>query len=147
MNIPNTEYYRVTLRIVDRNLDPQKITKLLEMEPSKSHKRGDAFPKHPNRSRPYGYWGIASNLPETENLRNHLDSILEKFKGKEKILNLLKKECETIEILCGFFTTDGDGSPLSLDPNQMRAISELGINLEIRYYYIEVEREKNGIAS
>ena len=89
-------YRLVVLRLYGKNLDADRITKVLGLEPHSAQSSAN-FRKEIEKlvyNTPYGHWNLCSRLRRNATLQNQARDILEQIKPKKKILRLLLKNFE-----------------------------------------------------
>lgn len=82
----------VVLRMVGKNLDPDKITNLLKLYPSSAQPSANIkrkFKKIYNTR--YGHWTLDSRLKRNSTLQNQVKDIYQQIKPKRKILKKILK--------------------------------------------------------
>lgn len=89
------DYYSVSFRIMGDDLDSSEISKIFEITPDKSYKKGDPhiqitkkgkYISHGNYS--FGLWAINSNVNKYSQLSDHLDDIIERLEPKRDVSGL-----------------------------------------------------------
>jgi hypothetical protein len=87
-------YNGVILRIYDRDLDPEKITKMLRLLPSHSHKRGyEALGKSGKKAfRYYGQWNLNPLVRTNARIQTKVEKLwLQLEPRKKELRSVLKK--------------------------------------------------------
>ena len=97
------EYYfkhSASLRIFGDIDDPNEITKLLELNPKLSYKKGE---KKTEKSKPYvkSMWLYETDVSEDEQLEFHINALWDKIKNKKDEL-LKLKEKYTVDVFLGY---------------------------------------------
>lgn len=126
-----------TLCLYHSDLDPRAITELLGIAPTDSHRKGDRFP--PKAKQPAiatsGAWFFSSKgQVNSKDIRRHVDWILERLVGKEKVTNDLKAKGYEIRINCYWASASGHGGPW-LMPEQMKQMAEMGVEISFDVYF------------
>ena len=121
----------VTLRIFAPELDPEEVTRNLDLEPNHKHKLGDPIPKRSGSVNVYkhGMWTVDSKLPETEVLVSHLDSLLSDIEPKQEYIKTLASYA-TVDLYCVLY----DQSGFELPPDILHRIADLGITFGVVLY-------------
>ncbi len=91
------------LRIYHDDLDPDRITRLLTIEPSHVQVRGRVYTGNYGRefTPPIGGWFLSTDgVVASKDLRRHVDWILEKLIGKDETLRNLQVEGNRMDIFC-----------------------------------------------
>ncbi|MGD0078466.1 MAG: DUF4279 domain-containing protein [Sedimentisphaerales bacterium] len=88
-------YKFVALRLLGKDLDPDKITKALALHPVSSQPC-NALRRKAERiyNTNYGHWNLGSRLPRNSTLQNHVKDILEQIRPKKKILRRILRNVE-----------------------------------------------------
>jgi hypothetical protein len=100
---------KASFRIIRKDLDPSEITKLLQMHPDQSHRRGDP---HINKSgRRYadyteGLWALESSVDETQAIDEHLEAFVTKLGKQRDLLQEFSNRGYKIDIFVGIFGID-----------------------------------------
>jgi hypothetical protein len=94
-----------SLRIFGQLGDPHKITRLLGVEPTHWHRRGDRWPP---RARPYEHdmWLYEAPVPEDRPLTEHLEALWQTFRPHVQSLKKLKERLN-VDIFCGYRSNCG----------------------------------------
>ena len=122
------------LRIMSEQLDPDAVTTRLQVQPTRTQRKGD-LPR-PGSKHPYKYagWFLESEgHVKSRDARRHLDWILEQVRGKSNVFESLQAEGHSVD-LCIRWDSTGQGGP-TLSPTQMRALADLGIELWFDIYF------------
>ena len=124
------------LRIYHDDLDPERITGLLGIQPSQTQVKGRAYTKPSGRefTPPIGGWFLSTEgLIASKDVRRHVDWILDRLTGKEETLRRLQAEGNSMDILCFWMSADGHGGP-TLSPGIMRRLGELELEIGFDIY-------------
>lgn len=124
------------LRIYHEELDPERITGLLGIQPSKTQVKGRPFtpPKGKEFIPPIGGWFLSTKgLLDSRDVRRHVDWILDKLTGKDETLKKLQAEGNRMDIFCFWLSADGHGGPM-LSPAIMRRLGALEIPIGFDIY-------------
>jgi len=126
-----------TLLIYHDDLDPERITGLLGIEPSHTQVRGRVLTKPSGKTftPPIGGWFLSTQGAITSrDVRRHLDWILKRLVGKDETLRHLQEEGHRTEVFCYWlFSAAGNGGP-TLSPAIMRRLGELGLEIGFDIY-------------
>jgi len=135
------DYFSVSLRIANDDLEPSKVTELLGMKPNLAHKKGD-----PNTGKaksgkiiyfsPFktGLWVIDSNLDRHCRLHEHLSNLLERLEPHKEKLAELRKDGFGLDFFCGHFFADEHQPGYSLPNDVLLKMGALGIDLNMCLY-------------
>jgi hypothetical protein len=120
--------------------DPQKITGLLEIEPSKIVKKGDiknADPKgiHAPVLEKRHAWIWMSSLPTNTDVEDHISFMLKQLSPKANILAQLSKEYALELALYGYAYHSQVGMHISAA--QLKKIADMGLELDLDIYSLE----------
>ena len=120
------------LRIYHDELDPDRITGLLGIEPSRTQVKGRITSgKIPP---PTGGWFLSTeNVTTSRDVRRHVDWILNRLEGKDDALMRLQSEGHHMDISCFWVSASGHGGPM-LSPAIMRRLGELEIGIGFNIY-------------
>ncbi|MEW6251096.1 MAG: DUF4279 domain-containing protein [Planctomycetota bacterium] len=119
---------RASFRLMGGSLDPQAVTRMLGIEPSNAHRRGD--PGRGRRSPPYreGLWSLRAPLDQTAPLEEHLNWLLDRLEGKRsEIEEFVRNGCRT-DFYVGYSIDSGQGGP-GLAPSLLRRLGDFGVRL------------------
>ena len=122
------------LRVMGESLDPNAVTSLLQVQPTKTQLRG-ALPSE-GSSHPYKYsgWFLESKAHvQSREARRHLDWLLVRLQDRHAELAGLKEEGNLVDI-CVRWDSVGQGGP-TLSPKQMALLGSLGIEVWFDIYF------------
>ena len=111
-------------------VSPDEITQEIEIEPSRSFKKGHTYISKPSGSvitNPHNLWAINSKavISEEETLQPHIDYLKTKLSGKLAILKRYKKD-KNLELIIGIsIETDGAGIWLDLNEEDLDFINKI----------------------
>ena len=133
-NYGTCAYTHAWLRIMHETVDPDEVTALLGVAPSKLQRRGD-----PNKSRPgkflsKGGWTLSTKgVLGSKDARHHLDWIIEKIADKKAEFAQLHEKGYLVDLCVRWDSLSGHGGP-AISPKQMKALAELEIELWFDVY-------------
>ena len=81
----------VRFSIYGESFDPTDITKLLEIKPSHTHKKGDML-KNGISTRKDTAWSIETGYEESLNINDQIERILKLLEGKKDILLRIRRD-------------------------------------------------------
>ena len=85
-------YRHVVLRLWGKNLDPDKITKALDIAPTSSWKRGNIIGKSGKKYwNPYGQWNLEPRTRGNARFETQIKDVLDQIKPKKKVLRRVLK--------------------------------------------------------
>ena len=119
-----------TLLIYPGKNHPDKITELLEIEPSNISIKGEG-----KRGRKQNGWFLTTQDEiESKDCRRHIDWLLDIIEPKSKLLLQLQSEGVRIEFTCFWVSVSGNGGP-TLSPPQMKRLAILNIEIWWDVYF------------
>jgi hypothetical protein len=125
------------LRIYHDDLDPERITGLLGIEPSKTQVKGRGHTRSngmESRPAPIGGWFLSSDgVIYSRDVRRHVDWVLDKLLGKDEVLTRLQEDGYRMDIFCYWLSASGHGGPI-LSPAIMRRLGELELEIGFDIY-------------
>ena len=115
--------YKVSFRIVSKNLTREYIDNILGMESDIFH----AF------DAPSTMWSVDSCLEEKNSFEIQIEEILNKLAEKKENLYKLYAQGAKADFFCGYF--DDEGQPgFDLSANILRRMGELNIDFLVFFY-------------
>jgi hypothetical protein len=88
-------YHLVCLRLCGRDLNPDKITKALGLEPSSSQPSANLKIKFRRiYNTKLGHWNLDSRLRRSASVQDHAKDILEQIRPKKRILRRILKNVD-----------------------------------------------------
>ena len=94
-NLPEV---RITFRIFAPGLDPEEITRNLEVNPDHQHYQGERS-KPERAAYKHGMWSLKSKIDPHLSLEEHLQSIIETVDAKRAYIKVLS-ETTTVDFYC-----------------------------------------------
>ena len=114
-----------TLRIFSDEVDPEGISKTLDLKPTDSFRMGDAY-SICKLTRKYNGWFLSSESSmDSQDTEEHIGFILAKLDGKAEAVAALHAAGCHLDIF-SLWRFDGQGGP-SLTAEQMLMLGKLGI--------------------
>lgn len=126
----------VGLRIMGHDLEPKKVSRLLGLEPTVSHKRGDdRIGKSGERYSEYseGLWAWRPSVSESEPLAEHVRALVDVLEPKAAPLRRLRKLDLRMDVFIGLFGPDSNFG-FALSPELLERLGRLGIDLDFDVY-------------
>ncbi len=122
-----------TFILRSKELDPQAVTALLGLTPTRCFKRGDK--RGEGKEWSHGYWEVSSDgITQSTDLALHIKWLLDQLEPlKIKLMELIAAESLDAEISC-FWILPGGHDGLILQPFLQKQIADLGIKLELDIY-------------
>jgi len=119
---------------MSKDLDPDEVTSILGVPPSKSQLKGHAVPDRPDKRFSRSGWFLSSKGKlESKDSRDHLDWILDRVHAKRAEFMTLHERGYLIDLCVRWDSLRGDGGP-TLSPKQMHELAELDIELWFDVY-------------
>jgi hypothetical protein len=136
-NFPTCAVTYATLHIQHEDLDPDAVSRDLDIQPTRTQRQGE--PRNPRSKRPviarFGMWSLSSeDAVHSRDVRRHIDWLIDHLQCKAKILRRLRATgCET-KISCFWVTASAHGGP-TLSPFQLARLADLGLDTEFDIYF------------
>lgn len=111
--------------------DPEEITRLVGLRPSKTWRMGDLIEGTIRRDAENG-WRIDSGLPNSSSLEEHLDRLLTLLEDKKENIAALAESCYS-EVSCIVYAIDYVPA-LTFEKEHLRRIVALGACIDIDLY-------------
>lgn len=116
-----------TLRVFSNDVTPEEITKLLQIEPTQTFRKGDSHAKGKLQRKANGWFYSTKNLSDSRDTRRHLDMVLAALEGKGDAVKALHvRGCKTD--ITSYWASIGQGGPWIM-PEQMRKLGALDIGI------------------
>jgi hypothetical protein len=123
-----------TLRVFGANLDPAEVSAFVGLEPTHSHRAGDARTggAAPNRE---GLWALSTKgLVESPDLDEHLRYLVGRVSSvRESLEAVLRRANHRGDVFCYLLRETGHGGP-TVAPEVMTGFGELGLSLGLDIY-------------
>ena len=137
--------YRIALDILGDDVDPDKISRMLGAEPTKSHRKGDAIRGADGTFRRRaisGRWSIERSSRDINepDFGTSLRELLDLMTDNLDIWNRLSDQFDT-GLCCGIFLTDSN-SGFTISPELMSALSDRNLYLGLDLYGPELPQSK-----
>lgn len=130
----NEKWSSASIRIASRSTDADRISRLLDTEPSVSYKKGlpvnSRNPGGPLRQE--HLWIMESGLDTSRSLDAHLAKLVTFIEQKTEDLKRLLPDCE-IGLFCGFSSGNGQGG-LVLNADLLKKITAIPIDIVLDLY-------------
>ena len=128
-NYGTCSYAHAWLRIMGDDLDPDEITQLLKIQPTRTQRKGKPWVGRGSHTYKISGWFLSTEkILTSHDSRHHLDWILEHIRGKQHAFNTLHSRSYTIDACCRWDSMSGHGGPV-LSPTQMQGFAELDIEV------------------
>jgi len=126
-------YSYASLMFRGKDLEPQRVTEILGIIPSRSFRRGDW--RTETKKWPHGYWTLTSSgNVESMDLALHIQWLIDQLEPVQPGLIQLLKEKSISAVLSCFWTLQAGHGGLSLNHHLLDRIATLGLNVELDVY-------------
>lgn len=122
-----------TLRVFSDDVAPDEMTRVLQIEPTESFRKGDTHSHGTLRRKANGWFYSTQKLCDSKDTRRHIDMILLTLEGKEEAVARLKSQGCKLDIT-SYWVSTGQGGPW-LMPLQMLKLGRLGIEVWWDVYF------------
>ena len=122
-----------TFMLRGKELDPQLVSELLGMTPTRSFKRGDQ--RTEEKKWPHGFWGLTSDERiQSTDLALHIEWVINQLEPvRQKLVEIMSDKQIDAEISClWMLSTSHDG--LSVSAVLLERIASLGLKLNLDIY-------------
>jgi len=124
----------VSLAVFDFGDNLSVVTDVIGISPTEGWIKGDAMPNHPTAKRNHSRWVLASPLPKTESVENHvLALVLVLEQRREELGELVRRY--SCEIQCALYC-EGATAGVQLSPELIGRVARLGLGIDFDLYYI-----------
>lgn len=127
-----------TLRIYSNDITPDEITKVLQIEPTKTFRKDESHALGKLQRKTNGWFYSTNKLSRSKDTRRHLDIILRVLEGKSDLVGALRARGCKIDIM-SYWVSIGQGGPW-LMAEQMLKLGTLGISVWWDIYFREEDR-------
>ena len=132
---PTCSYTHVWLRVMDEQMDPDEVTRLLGLTPTTIQHAGERRGANTERVHKVSGWFLSTeDLLTSLDARHHLDWLLERIGNKAEEFAALRGRGYLVDACCRWDSSSGHGGP-TLSPTQMLAFGRLGIELWFDIYF------------
>ena len=119
---------------MSENLQPDSVTSVLGIQPTKTQLRGGQSRSRPGPPHKNAGWFLESaGQVQSRDSRRHLDWLLTKLHGKAAAIAQLIEQGNLVDI-CIRWDSIGHGGP-TLSPTHMTQLGELGVELWFDVYF------------
>ena len=119
-----------TLRVIEDNLVPERISSVLGCTPTHAQRKGDRVPmRESERVVGFGSWRLDATDTEPEEVDSQVSEILAKLTSNLEAWRALGKQFR-VELFCGWFMDEGN-EDLSISPGNMIALGARGIECNL----------------
>jgi hypothetical protein len=130
-----------TFRVFSRDLDPDEVSRALNIEPTRSFRAGDKR----DVGAPYrrGGWLLSTEDFASRDVREHVDRLLDRLQPAAPALAHLVEGGAQCNVVCYWSTDNGQGGP-QLDPAQMAGLAGLHLPILFDVYDLSESRVVGG---
>jgi len=130
-NYPTCEQTYATLRILHDELDPEHVSKTLNLVPSKTQRKGEASSSH---RVVIGGWFLSSkDHVASKDVRRHIAWLLDQLEDHKSNLLSLQERGYRMDIFCFWKSASGHGGP-ELDHELMQRLVAFRLNVGFDVY-------------
>ena len=124
-----------SLRIFTREDSAEFVSEFLGVTPTMHYLKGEFHSKRNPRSAVFeqSVWVCSSEMPDTCELHEHLDWLLDFLESKQAALNGIRDRITEMDIFCMFGSEHGQGSA-ELDASLLRRLADFGVDVVIDLY-------------
>jgi hypothetical protein len=138
-NYGTCAYTHAWLRIMHETVDPDEVTVILGITPSRVQRRGDPNQGKPGQLLSKGGWILSTeDVLGSKDARHHLNWILERVSGKNAEFAQLHSRGYLVDLCVRWDSVNGHGGP-TISPPQMKALADLEIELWFDVYVGELK--------
>ena len=115
-----------TLRIFSQTLDPSEISRILDLDATRSKPLDPASKYRPRRENHFWAWCTRTIVDSKDGLE-HVRTVILTLAGKEQELGELRKAGCDIDVCC-YWSSSGQGGPF-LDVAALTGLARLGLEI------------------
>jgi hypothetical protein len=128
-------YTHAWLRIMDEMLDPDEVTSILSVTPTKIQRAGELRSPKTDKVHKFSGWFLSTEGVLTSlDARHHFDWLLERVRDKHQEFAMLLDRGYLLDVCCRWDSKSGHGGP-TLSLAQMSGFAHLGIELWFDLYF------------
>ena len=123
-----------TLRIRGDDLDPEKVSALLQAQPTHAQRKGDVIPMKSGLTRTamFGHWRLEASTKEPENVNQQIAELLSKLTQDLQVWHDLSQRFQ-MDLFCGWFMKESNEG-VSISAASLSALGQRGIELGLDIY-------------
>lgn len=133
--MPQLSESMAALRVIGDALIPEEVSAALGSAPSQSFAKGEVFGRERagrRNVRKFGLWSLHAERCIPENVNRQIAERLSKLTGNLEVWESLSRQYQ-IDLFCGWWMAGSDEG-VSISPQNLKALGERGIELEICLY-------------
>jgi hypothetical protein len=127
-----------TLRVFSDSLAPEEITKALQIEPTRSFRKGDSHSQGKLQRKANGWFYSTQKLCASKDTRRHIEIILAALEGQAESTQVIQHQGCQVDIT-SYWVSTGQGGP-GLMPEQMLKLGRLGISIWWDVYFPDEDK-------
>ena len=136
----------ISLSIADFDADPDTVTAILGLEPTKIFRKGD--PMRNGRPREKNVWILDGPQERLRSGAEHEDAdnyLIEHMRGREEAFARLRREVQPkqITIYGGFYQPDDEQCGIWLEPSAMKVLADCGVGWGVDLF-VEDDAARHG---
>ena len=125
----------LSFRVVDAELDPQRVSDALGLLPTRSGRRGEMISARVQKPRAKGFWILdsAQDVARSESFDSHVTWLLDRLEPVAERIQGLASEHEVVDLWAGIYTGKDHGGPV-VGATALRRVANLGLALCLDVY-------------
>jgi hypothetical protein len=135
------ERVRATFRIYHPDLEPEKLTELLEITPSIAWRRATLWLAQTPGFSHQGGCSQVRTVMRGNNAGAHIDWLLDQLAGKTNMIKELQNRGFMIDVVVGWHATSWNTTP-ALSPDLMRRLAKLNLPIWFDVYLFGSEEKE-----
>lgn len=140
--VPEENRYHLSLSFYDFDGEPQRITKLLGLDPDSVGLKGECYTSgNLEKILDYSYWGYKWRVDTNEYVGTFIQSFIEQIIAPrlDAIASLAKESTVQFQIVQYYF--DGFNPGLNIDAEYIQVLSRIGASLDVDIYCLSDTKE------
>ncbi|MER8408417.1 DUF4279 domain-containing protein [Mesorhizobium sp. M0185] len=136
----------ISLSISDFDADPERVTAILSLEPTRIVRKGDPMRNgSPRKKNGWSLDGPRQRLRSGAEHENAVNYLIEQMRGREEAFARLRQEVrpKQITIYGGFYTSYDEQCGIWLEPSAMRVLADCGVGWGLDLF-VEDEAHQHG---
>ena len=112
----------------------EEVTSIVGINPTEAWNVGDINPRN-GKPRSFMSWHLSSGVDDRVALDSHLVVLFQRLRPKSEALRKLWVDFDIMLQCVGYFPATGHGQSFSRE--QIRQAAQLGLSLDLDFYYVE----------
>ena len=135
---PTCECCFTTLYIETGDVDPNRVSEILNLQPTSIQIRGEARANmFSRRINPLNGWSFSSEgFVESKDLRKHLDWLFDNLSDRKTEIECLRQLGCDLRVSCYWLSKAGHGGP-TLSKSQIKSLAEFEFDICLDIYFVE----------